>query len=398
MEPKEKDRTPEAPKFVRIDPPWSRAVSAVLLVVAIQGVLLAIQLHRRKSGLLSDPKGIAGIASMATKSYILNDFKGLDRSSNQKIHNRLRTRGYSLFKSSLYQGEYIKSAEIMEEKEEHPHPVLMRLHAGIPFMIYMVLFGSLIPCLTFIPGANIVTEKLPWMMTLLATVIKLLWGCLDMNLRVIEPYYILSLGNAPPSVLTMDYTGTIPGWLTIKAALSGQYLTALVGWGSILAEVLTVCVTSFSVDGHKFISGEGGEGTDPNDRDNTDQTFRSFWISFALALGILVYLITMAALVYKKRSHKFLPRQPGTIASVMAYIHQSQMLLDFVETEEMDSQAMERHLKGLKKRYGLGWFIGIDGLEHCGVDQEPLRAKYRWGVDFTETHVRGQQIGSWEHY
>merc|ERR1711981_1116018 len=167
---------------------------------------------------------------MATKSYILNDFKGLDRSSNQKIHDRLRTRGYSLYKSSLYQGEYIKSSEVFEEKEEHPHPILMRLSAGIPFIAYMFAVGILIPVFMFVGPANTVTDKLPWLMTLLATVIKLLWNCLDMNLRVIEPYYILSCGNAPPSVLTMDYTGTVPGWLTIKAVLEGQYLTALVGW------------------------------------------------------------------------------------------------------------------------------------------------------------------------
>jgi hypothetical protein len=398
MEPKGRDVPANVMKFVRIDPPWSRAVTAVLLLVAIQGALLMFQLHRRKSGLLSDPKGIAGIAAMATKSYILNDFKGLDRSSNQRIHNRLRTRGYSLYKSSLYQGEYIKSSEVVEEKEEHPHPVLMRLHAGIPFITYMVIVGILIPVFMFVPLFNHATEKLPWLMTALATIVKLLWGCLDMNLRVIEPYYILSLGNASPKVLTMDYTGTVPGWLTIKAAMEGQYLTALVGMGAILAEVLTVCVTSFSVDGHKFVSPGGKLDDDERSGQSTDQTFRSFWVSFALSLSILLYLITTSSFVYLKRSHKFLPRQPGSIASVMAYIHQSRMLLDFVGTERMSSKEMERHLEGLGKKYGLGWFVGMDGVEHLGVDQEPLRQRYRWGVDFTEAHLSGREVGGWENY
>jgi hypothetical protein len=49
---------------------------------------------RRKSGLQSDPKGIAGIAAMATKSHILADFKGLDRAPLDQIHKRLRTRRY----------------------------------------------------------------------------------------------------------------------------------------------------------------------------------------------------------------------------------------------------------------------------------------------------------------
>ena len=70
----------------------------------------------------------------------------------------------------------------------------------------------------------------------------------------------------------------------------------------------------------------------------------------------------------------------------------------FVDTEKMNSKEMTRHLEEKGKMYGLGWFLGVDGVEHCGVDQEPLRARYQWGVDFTDTHISGAQIGSWDHY
>lgn len=82
-------------KYVRMDPIWSRILSGALLGVALSGVLLMNQL-RRKSGLLSDPKGIAGVASMATKSHILNDFKGLDVAPNNVIHDQLQTRRYNV--------------------------------------------------------------------------------------------------------------------------------------------------------------------------------------------------------------------------------------------------------------------------------------------------------------
>jgi hypothetical protein len=209
-----------------------------------------------------------------------------------------------------------------------------------------------------------------------------------MNLRVIEPYYVLSRRNAPPRTLVMDYTGTVPGYFSIVAWKNGQILLGFVGLGSILSEVLTVCVTSFSVDGRRFIAGQGTDPTDrSDDRYNSAETFRSFWISFALAMGIILYLVVMGCLVYVQRRHKFLPRQPGTIAGVLAFIHQSRMLTDFIGTERLDSKAMREHLEKLGKKYALGWFNGRDGEDHCGVDQEPMLAPYKFGVDWKKSRV-----------
>jgi hypothetical protein len=198
----------------------------------------------------------------------------------------------------------------------------------------------------------------------------------------------------------MDYTGTVPGWLSITAWINGQYLVSFVGLGAILAEVLTVCVTSFSVDGRKFISGRGGApgDGDVDDRYNTAETFRSFWISFALSNGIILYLCVIATLVYIQRRHKFLPRQPGTIAGVLAFIHQSRMLDDFIDTERLDSKAMTQHLEKIGKTYALGWFNGRDGEDHCGVDQEPILAPYKHGYDWTRSRLLANQIGTWEHF
>jgi hypothetical protein len=400
MSPNKADRHVDNMKYVQISPPWSRAMSASLLCIAIIGVLLLISL-RRKSGLLSDPKGIAGIAAMATKSHILNDFKGLDTAPNNVIHEQLRTRRYNLHKSSLWQGEYIRHDEkIAVTKQENPHPILLRLSAGIPFIGYMIVFAIILPILMFVGGANVITEKIPFLLTALATVVKLLWGGLDMNLRVIEPYYILSQRKAPPKTLTTDYTGTVPGFLSYQAAKNGQYLVALVGAGAILAEVLTVCVTSFSVDGRKFISGQGGNDhdNDDSDRSNTAETFRSFWISFGLAIAIIIYLCVIATLVYVKRSHKFLPRQPGTIAGVLAFIHQSKMLDDFIDTEKLNSREMTEHLQGIGKTYALGWFKGRDGEDHCGVDWEPILAPYVHGFDWRKSRLQSNQVGTWEQY
>jgi hypothetical protein len=402
MYPPQRQRKIDEYKSIRIDPPWSRAVTSCLVFVAACGCVLIYEM-RRRSGLLSDPKGIAGVAAMATRSHILADFHGLDTAPLDKIHKQLRHRRYILHKSSLWQGEYIRnSKEKIHEHGSDPRPLMLKLRAGVPYICYIILFTISVPIFMFVDGADKVTETLPFLLTALATIVKLLWSTMNCDIRMLEPFYILANRGAPAKTLTLDYTGTNPIYLPFKAFRNKHYLVALVGIGSILAEVLTVCVSSFSVDGKKFIPGHGHDDDDSDDEEdnryNTDETFRSFWISFALVLGILLTLILIASLVYVRRSHKFMPRQIGTMASVLAFIHQSKMLVHFIDTERLDSNHMEKYLAKSKKTYGMGWFSGRDGDDHLGIDEEPLLAGYKYGVDWTKTRVLGNQIGTWEHY
>jgi hypothetical protein len=398
--PKEK-RQADSWKYIRIDPRWSRAVTACLILAALSGCILIYEM-RRKSGLLSDPKGIAGVAAMATRSHILTDFRGLDTAPLEKIHKQLRHRRFILHKSSLWQGEYISnSKEKIQETGTDPRPPMLRLWAGILYMVFLISFTIAIPIVMFVEGANKVTEKVPFLLTALAIWVKLLWGTINNDIRMLEPFLILSRRNAPGKTLTLDYSGTNPIFLPVQALLNKHYIVALVGFGGILTEVLTVCIASLSVDGRRFIPGNSADhDEDPEDdsRQNTDETFRSFWVSLSLVMGILIMLVCVACLVYVRRSHKFMPRQIGTIASILAFIHQSKMLVTFVDTETFDSTRMTQHLEKQGKKYALGWFRGRDGEDHCGIDEEPIWANYEYGVDRTQEHILPNQASTWEHF
>jgi hypothetical protein len=371
--------------FVRIEPGWSRALTAFLLITAVLAMVLFVQLGR-KSGLLSDPKGIAGIAAMATKSHILNDFQGMDMATHREIHKRLQHRRYLLYKSSIWQGEYDTSRESRYEGSrnlESPHPMMLRLSAGIPFILFLALCLVAVPIINFTP-ARIIPNTLPWLPILIATLIKIVWTTFEFDVRMTEPFYILSKGDAPPEMsLTLDYQGTVYGWFPIKALLNGHFIVALVGFSSILADVLTVTVSSFSVNGAGFLhTDRAGADRDGNADSTGDETFISFWGSVVLSIVILSFLILSAALVYALRRHPFLPRQPSTIAAVLAFIHASRMLDDFIGTEKLGNREMERRLKGLGKRYGLGWFNGRDGKVHCAIDEGMVKSRYRHGEDY----------------
>ncbi|KZF19701.1 hypothetical protein L228DRAFT_250774 [Xylona heveae TC161] len=430
--PDSKNRRVNELKFVRINPIWSRLLTTSLVLVAVLGLILMLQL-RRRSGLLSDPKGIAGIAAMAQKSHILMDFSGLDTAKPDVIHQKLRYQRYILYKSCFWQGEYVghdtdEPGIVPNANHHNPHPPMLRLKAGIPFIAFMIIVMILIPVFTF-TSANIVTEKLPFLFTAMAVLIKLSWGTLECDVRMIEPFYILSKRNAPPKTLTLDYTGTVPGYIIFHSLINKHFLISLVGIGAIATEVLTVCVSSFAVKGSDFFPAHNNNNNntttpaaadhslthslfarlpqalstspnmnttapDPRQQLGGDQTVRSFWISFSLAQLILLFLILAATLVYLRRRHAFLPRQPNTIASILAFIHQSTMLWQFIDTERMDSRTMTQHLTALGQTYGLGVFRGRDGEDHCGVDREPLISDYRHGHKYD--FARQNRVENWE--
>ncbi|RMZ75138.1 hypothetical protein DV738_g5635, partial [Chaetothyriales sp. CBS 135597] len=377
--------------YVYVPSVWSRCVTTAYVVVGLVLVVLLVQLQR-KSGLLSDPNGIAGIASMATKSHILRDFNGLDQADHVTIHRRLAHRRFVLYKSSLWQGEWRMEADDLQDSEDKlksPHPMMLRKSYGVPFVSFMFFGLITIPLISLTP-ARVVPNTVPWLPVLLATLLKLLFATFESDVRMMEPFYILSRGNAPPHhSLTLDYQATVYGWLPIKALLNGHYIVALVGLASVMLDVLTVTVSSFSVDSVNFLhrGDHGGSGR----ASSQDETFVSFWVSLVLSIVILVFVIAVTLLVYARRSHPFLPREPSTIASVLAFIYASNMLTDFIDTERLNTAQMEARLKKLRKRYGLGWFRGRDGQIHCAIDEEPMKSRYVHGKPYTRAQARPAQ-------
>ncbi|KAM0287174.1 hypothetical protein ACHAQH_000488 [Verticillium albo-atrum] len=382
---------PDREKEILVDGLWSRLLISTLCVCAFCGCTLLYILQNRKSGLIADVKGIAGLASMAVVSHILVDFADLDVVSHYDIHAKLKHRRYVLRNASLAPDNEtpINPRDRNRYQEAHlsknPQPGMLRASGFGSFATGVLLFLGFIPIFLFTP-ASVITDKAPWLVTALAVCIKLVWGTLDTDVRMMEPYYILSRRHAPPSILTLDYTSVPFGLFPIRAALNGHWLVFFVGFGSIMAELLTVLVTSLAtVQGSDFINlvipGKSNKN-DPGHIQAGQETRLSFWVSFGLAIFILLYMVFVSAFVFMRRRHPFLPRQPNTLASVLAFIHQSKMIWGFVGTSKLDHKGMARHLEARGQTYGLGRFVGRDGQTHCGVDEEELLGGYKHGTAF----------------
>lgn len=390
---------PDGVKWISINPVYSRLNEATLIIIALLGCVLFYQLGRRRSGLLGDVKGIAGLAAMANVSHIIMDFKDMDVATHEDIHRTLKNRRYHLLNSALapiYDDDYPTAKDdlssITGQLASHrkdssryqlslnPHPLMFRKEGAFPFIAAILVFTILLPIFLF--QAPELTDKAPWVVTALAVCIKLAWGTLDTTIRLMEPYFILYGRHAPPSTLTLDYTALPFAWATIRALLNGHYLVSAVGLGTVMTEILTVLVSSLAtVEGKAF-----GPSRDADDLDAGEETIHSFWTSLACATVILLYMAVVAAVVYVRRRRPFVPRQPNTIASVLAFIHQSRMLYDFVGTEKYSNAKMVSFLTETGKTYGLGWFEGRDGKVHCGVDEEELMNTYAHGVDYSRSN------------
>lgn len=393
---------PDALKEISINPVFSRINEAVLIIVALLGCVLFYQLNTRRSGLLADVKGIAGLAAMANVSHILMDFKDCDLAAHEDIHKKLKKHRYHLRNSALapIDDENRPSTKASDELARitgrvtadnqptakyhlslNPNPLMFRARGSIPFIVGILIFTIILQVYLFIPVVGL-SEKAPWALTALAVCIKLAWGALDTTIRLMEPYFILYKRHAPPRTLTLDYTAMPFAWVAIKALLNGHWLVFAVGFGTVMTEILTVLVSSLAtVEGRAF-----GPMRDHDQINAGEETVHSFWLSLGCATAILVYMMVVATVVFVRRRRPFLPRQPSTIASVLAFIHQSKMLYDFVGTEKKDSAEMLRFLAGVGKSYGMGWFDGRDGRPHCGIDEEELSATYRHGVDISRSN------------
>ncbi|KAI1105131.1 hypothetical protein F4804DRAFT_351231 [Jackrogersella minutella] len=388
----QEDDDPEMARTITVDPVLSRILTTTFFVIAALGCVLFYQLHTRRSGLVSDVRGIAGLACMAVVSHVMMDFKDTDAASPAAIHGRLALRRYALRHSSLVPLDQARLGRkrgdgAQQRAAENPHPVMLRAAGCVPFIAGVLAFLALVPVVLFTP-AGAAADKAPWLVTALAVAVKLGWGALETAVRMMEPYYILSRRHAPAATLTLDYTAMPFAVVAARALFDGHWVVFLVGFGAVLVEALTIFATGLAtVAGREFLSAvedHGGDGFLQEGVGSGSETVLSFSITLALTVLILIYLAVVATTVFFRRRHPFLPRQPNSISSVLAFIHQSKMLYDFVGMATFTNAQIRGRLEGLGKTYGLGWFDGRDGNTHLGVEEEELTGDYRHGCDYKQ--------------
>ena len=181
----------------------------------------------------------------------------------------------------------------------------------------------------------------------------------EIYIRTTEPYWHHCHGRAPSSTLTVDYTSLPTPSLALRALANGHLGLALIGFNSMLAEVLVVCVASL------------------NDNEASQTlSFRGFWYPFVIIIYICFVMSGSMAFLWSKRRRTWLPRAPGSIASIVVYLNTSKMLNDFKSMHRLFPRERSSKLQARGKTYSLGWFESGLGKRKVRIDEEPRIAKY----------------------
>jgi hypothetical protein len=337
--------------YVYVSSIWSRLLTSCLALVTVLILFILVMLLREKSGLISSVEGFSGILAMVTKSYVLQDFRDMDLASNDHLWMRLKHRRYILYKGSLWQGQWDRRAPKARFGRGKPYRMALATEILAPLWTMCLILLFITPILIFTPG-NIVLLKLPWSLTAIGVFTKMICVQFDMHSRSVEPYWQLIVGNASPLIFTVEYTGIPLPALPFRAVANGHTLLVWVSINSILIEVLVVCLASFGLRGSHFYRRAEAASVPFNADDG--ETFTSFWLSFALSMVILCSLIASLTAHWAQRRRFWIPQQPGSIASIIAYFYASRLLEDFVNTEHLTSRQHTIRLVSLNKRYGLG--------------------------------------------
>jgi hypothetical protein len=165
--------SPGGPFALHVQPGWSRSLTALFGFLGLITIVIIYPI-RHATGLISDPCGIASLLAMTSRSYVLGDFLGLDvRSSDHDLGVPLSGRRYVLHKGSLWPGDYVRRDPSVKPtlRPSPEHQFILPLSQGLPIFVFIFSLLPLVPILIF-TSANIVLQKLPFLMTTLGITVK----------------------------------------------------------------------------------------------------------------------------------------------------------------------------------------------------------------------------------
>ena len=365
----------------------------ILWVVTLPGIVTVLcSVYKRNYGLADDAVSISDLASLASGGDVLSVFKNMDVCTNsdmqrlrraKKHHYKLRQTLHCVDgneNSSPGQAMNMRrdedEAQIgMSPSSEKAHPILLRVSGLLSLLMLIMLLAILLLVLSFISYSPFWGE----IATLMAILIGIIWTRLDSAARTMEPYFILCRRMAPPETLNLEYACLPTCVALFRSIRNKHFILASVLASTIFVQLLPVflSVAAACLPILKYPM------TEISDSLPAQVTKATTWTFIGVAFGMLTFMMIVLVILSLARGRAVLPRQPSTIASVLGFIHQSNMLEDFAMTTSMSRAKRMKFTAGQRKTFGYGWFKGRDGESHCGIDEEPLLANFKPTYDFS---------------
>lgn len=198
--------------------------------------------------------------------------------------------------------------------------------------------------------------------SLLGLVLFLLWHSIDMYFRKLQPFSNLASprGTSAEESLLLDYTSSLPVAVTIKAGAAGHYKVAWFSFISLLS--VTLPVLGGGIFTAQFFAAE-------------QEVREAACMPAFYALVVFVIIYATSFLFIWPGRRRCLPHDVRTLADLISFVYQSQILDDAAFSTPMSKTDLVTRLlspppgEKTKPKYAFGVFMGRDGKEHLGIDR-----------------------------
>lgn len=170
-----------------------------------------------------------------------------------------------------------------------------------------------------------------------------------------EPHRSLQQGSAHPwhSILLAPSSNPFTG--VFQSLRHGHFFNAYYSLMAVLCEPLIVCLANIPF--------------------NPGEAFLAYTVATWLSTGILgLMLIGIFWRLSRLKIAQTIQR-PDTIAGMMFQICGSHMLGDFTGMAQLTKRARDDAVRSWGKRYTMGRFVGTDGIQRLGVDEDVFSEK-----------------------
>lgn len=352
--------------------PAARALEALLAFLFIAVLLLLIVSSRRVSGVYENPTSIRSMVNLLGEPAVQRDFQDIEPNATKSdvkkalAGNRYRlgyfeaspgSHRFGLIKvtqtepwqgpSSQYGYTAVDNPSQPCENKSRPPRWSRFLRDGLFLLLLLTLFGLILGY--YLDGSQ--TDSLNkffnsntfgprFLLSGLAVLISGGWKQAERETRIMEPYRKLASG-LKPGTGTIDVTMTGTPYSTVFIALGrGDLFVSWTALMAILSDILIIAVT-----GVPFSPAQIHEAG-----------LASFYISFGI-LGLMI--LSLLAVVIRRRSNPRMPRDPDTLAHVWLYVCASSMTQKEGEMYQSDAS-----------QYWFGLSTGSDGKQRWMIDKD----------------------------
>ncbi|TFK42177.1 hypothetical protein BDQ12DRAFT_355224 [Crucibulum laeve] len=389
-------------------------------VVAVVAIMLVVVMVRRRTGLVSEPGGLAGLAALTSDSFeVRRLMERLPPCATQKtIDQLLGDRRFWLkhvvvsssgrASQTAYQvvttPETGKDDQIVlrnPEKQSRREAQPVSLWGRTMFAVDALLIGPYIAILVAIlTDRTWPVTTIKALYTLSTTIVTSFLQMLDRDLRLTQPYYVLSQSKDRFSytrtrqAFLQDYSYLTPFATIATAIRTGAPLIALNVFAGLLSQIFTIIFPTVmeGIWEIYLINVQEGDFYVYSTSAQSLAILKAFlfppaltkwcdagkWFSYFLQAVMFINGI----LIITKRRKAIMPRKPSTMASSLAYLANSERALALVRgTSLIGSREREQRVKDIlgESTFGFGWFTDGYGRWRLGVEREPIKEKYVFG-------------------